>query len=135
MYAILNRHDRSALLAHQAYHVYRRALDLEAMRAAAQALIGEHDFRSFCGTLPEGGMTIRTVRSLEIERFGDLVRVKISADGFLHRMVRTIVGTLVECGLGTSRSGDDRIGARIARPHGSRPDRARARAIFGRRAL
>jgi tRNA pseudouridine38-40 synthase len=40
------------------------------------------------------------VRSLSIELRGELVRVRISADGFLHRMVRTVVGTLVECGLG-----------------------------------
>lgn len=100
VYAILNRADRSALLAHRAYHVYRRPLDLHAMRTAAAYLIGEHDFRSFCGALPENGVTVREVRSLAIEERDDLVRVQISADGFVHRMVRTIVGTLVECGLG-----------------------------------
>ncbi|HUN29682.1 MAG TPA: tRNA pseudouridine(38-40) synthase TruA [Alphaproteobacteria bacterium] len=100
IYAMLSRPDRSALLAHRAYHVYRRPLDLDAMRAAAAYLIGEQDFRSFCGVLPESGVTVREVRSLTIEAFGDLVRLRISADGFVHRMVRTIVGTLVECGLG-----------------------------------
>ena len=99
VYAILNRSDRSALLAHRAYHVYRRELDVDAMGEAAQWIIGEHDFRSFCGTLPDGGITVRTVRTLTLERRGDLVRLQVSADGFLHRMVRTIVGTLVECGL------------------------------------
>jgi len=100
VYAMLSRPDRSALLAHRAYHVYRRPLDLDAMRAAAAYLIGEQDFRSFCGVVPESGVTVREVRSLTIEAFGDLVRLRISADGFVHRMVRTIVGTLVECGLG-----------------------------------
>ncbi len=99
VYAILNRPDRSALLAHRAFHVYRD-MNLDVMRAAAEQLIGERDFRSFCGTLPDGGVTVRTVKSLAIERRGDLVRVQISADGFLHRMVRTIVGTLVECAVG-----------------------------------
>ncbi len=99
VYALLHRKDRSALLAHRAYHVYGK-LDLDRMREGAAHLIGEHDFRSFCGMLPEGGVTIRTVKSLEIVEAGEYVRVKISADGFLHRMVRTIVGTLVECGLG-----------------------------------
>ncbi len=100
VYAILNRPDRSALLAHRVYHVYRRSLDLEAMRAAALQLIGERDFRSFCGVLPESGVTVREVRALAIDARDDLVRVQIRADGFVHRMVRTIVGTLVECGLG-----------------------------------
>lgn len=100
VYAIHNTRDRSALLAHRAYHVYRHQLDLAAMRAAAAHLVGEHDFRSFCGVLPENGVTVREVRALAIEVRGDLLRIAISADGFVHRMVRTIVGTLVECGLG-----------------------------------
>lgn len=127
VYAILNRNDRSALLAHRAYHVYRRELDVDAMGEAARWIIGEHDFRSFCGTLPDGGVTVRTVRTLTLERRGDLVRVQISADGFLHRMVRTIVGTLVECGLGRRDPGSlrDILAARdrkaaglTAPPHG-----------------
>ena len=100
VYAILNQRDRSALLAHRAYHVYRHALDLDAIGDAAAHLIGKHDFRSFCGVLPENGVTVRNVHSLTIARQDDLVRIAISADGFVHRMVRTIVGTLVECGLG-----------------------------------
>ena len=100
VYAILNARYRSALLAHRAYHVYRHTLDLDAMGDAAAQLIGEHDFRSFCGVLPENGVTVRNVRTLTIARQDDLVRIGISADGFIHRMVRTIVGTLVECGLG-----------------------------------
>jgi tRNA pseudouridine38-40 synthase len=100
VYAILNARDRRALLSHRAYHVYRHTLDLDAMRAGAAQLIGEHDFRSFCGVLPENGVTVRNVRMLTIEPRGDLVRIAIGADGFVHRMVRTIVGTLVECGLG-----------------------------------
>ncbi len=99
VYAIFNRRPPSALLARNAYHVWA-PLDLDAMREAAQHVIGEHDFRSFCGMLPDGGVTLRTVRSLNLEARGDLIRVQISADGFLHRMVRTIVGTLIECGSG-----------------------------------
>lgn len=99
VYAILARHERSALLRTAAYHVWRR-LDVDAMLTASQALIGTHDFRSFCGILPENGITVRTVRALTLERRGDLIRLLISADGFIHRMVRTVVGTLVECGIG-----------------------------------
>ena len=100
VYAMLNRPDRSALSAHTAFHVYA-PLDLERMREAASALVGEHDFRSFCATLPENGSgTVREIRTLDLERRGEYIRLQISANGFLHRMVRTIVGTLVECGKG-----------------------------------
>jgi tRNA pseudouridine38-40 synthase len=99
VYAILNRPQRSALFAQRAYHVYR-PLDVEAMRTAAAPLLGTHDFRSFCATLPESGVTVRTVTELRIEPRGEFLCVHISADGFLHRMVRTIVGTLIECGTG-----------------------------------
>ncbi|MBV9271540.1 MAG: tRNA pseudouridine(38-40) synthase TruA [Candidatus Eremiobacteraeota bacterium] len=99
VYAILNRAQRSALTARSAYHVYT-ALDLERMREAAASLVGEHDFRSFCGMLPQSGPTVRNVREIIIDRYGEFVRLQIAADGFLHRMVRAIVGTLVECGTG-----------------------------------
>lgn len=96
VYAILNRAEPSALLARYAYHV-ARPLDLEALRAGAAPLVGEHDFRSFAAASPET-VTARTVRRLEIDRRGELIRIEIAADAFLHHMVRTVVGTLVECG-------------------------------------
>lgn len=99
VYAILARPQRSGLLARYAWHVYR-PLEVDAMQAAAIHCVGEHDFRSFCGVPPEGGNTIRSVSHLALERRGDLLRFEITADGFLHHMVRTIVGTLVECGRG-----------------------------------
>lgn len=97
VYAIDVRRERSPLRAPYAYHVWK-PLDLEPMRAAAPAFVGERDFRSFCGIEPDNGITVRTVNRLRLERRGDLVRIEIAAAGFLHRMVRTIVGTLVECG-------------------------------------
>ncbi len=99
IYAVLNRRAPSALAARYAAHV-SEPLDLAAMRAAAGPLVGEHDFRSFCGSPPEGGGTVRTVGRLTIDRCGDLVRIAIVADGFLHHMVRAIAGTLLECGRG-----------------------------------
>jgi tRNA pseudouridine38-40 synthase len=99
VYAVLNRRAPSALLAKRAYHVWRD-LDLERMREAAQFFLGERDLRSFCGMLPDSGVTVRTVRRIAVERMGDLIRFELCADGFLHHMVRTIVGTLVECGWG-----------------------------------
>lgn len=99
VYAIHAAPAASALLAGRAYHVWRR-LDLERMQAAAAHLRGSHDFRSFCGVPPENGNTERTIHALEIDARADLIRVRISANGFVHRMVRTIVGTLLECGTG-----------------------------------
>lgn len=98
VYAILNRPQPSALLARYAYH-QPQALDLTAMREAAAALVGERDFRSFCAA-PAGERTVRSLQRLEIEPRGELVRIEVAADGFLHHMVRTIVGTLAECGTG-----------------------------------
>jgi tRNA pseudouridine38-40 synthase len=99
IYVIFNRPQRSPLYARHAYHVWL-PLDVEAMKEAAAPLIGEHDFRSFCGMLPESGPTLRTLRAIDIARNGDLIRIEIRGDGFLHRMARNIVGTLVECGTG-----------------------------------
>ncbi len=99
IYAILNRPAPSALLRARAYHVWS-PLDDSPMRHAGDELVGEHDFRAFCATLPESGVTVRTVRSATISVCGELLRIEIAADGFLHHMVRTIVGTLVECGRG-----------------------------------
>lgn len=99
VYAVLARPLPSALLARYAWHLYR-PLDLAAMRAAALPLIGEHDFRSFCGTLPENGNTVRSIESLTIEPQGELLIVRVAANAFLHRMVRTIVGLLAECAMG-----------------------------------
>jgi tRNA pseudouridine38-40 synthase len=99
VYVIYNRAEPSPLRAHYAFHVWA-PMSLERFVEAAAHFIGEHDFRSFCGMLPESGPTIRTVRLLDAKRFGDTIRVEIRADGFLHRMVRTIVGTLVECATG-----------------------------------
>lgn len=99
VYAIFNRAEPSPLCGRYAFHVWQ-PMDIDAFRGGAASILGEHDFRSFCGMLPQSGPTIRTVRSLGIERRGEMLRIEIRADGFLHRMVRTIVGTLVECATG-----------------------------------
>ena len=103
-YLVLNRPEPSAI-ARRWSAFEHRPLDLEAMRAAAADLVGRHDFRTFCGVLPEHGGTVRTLDFLEIEREGDFVRLRFRADGFLHRMVRVITGTLLEIGSGR-RTGD-----------------------------
>jgi tRNA pseudouridine38-40 synthase len=105
VYVVYNRRERSALLTGRAYHVWS-PLELEPMRRAASHLLGEHDFRAFCATPPQNGVTVRRVRRLAVAAAGDVIRIEIAADGFLHRMVRTIVGTLIECGRGTRDPGE-----------------------------
>jgi tRNA pseudouridine38-40 synthase len=96
VYAVLNRPQRSALLRRYA-HFVPQSLDIEAMRAAAAHLIGERDFRSFAAASAQD-RTVRGVRRIELSKAADLLRIEVAADGFLHHMVRTMVGTLVECG-------------------------------------
>jgi len=96
------------------------------MRAAARALIGEHDFSSFCRR-GEGSMT-RRVRAVRFVSKGDELTVKVIADSFCHQMVRSIVGTLVEVGQGK------RDGSTVAEALAAR-DRARAGAIAPARGL
>ncbi len=76
-------------------------LDLKKMRAAARALTGRHDFKSFQTNDGMGEKnTIRTIKRLAIEKNENIVYIYIEADGFLYNMVRNIVGTLVEIGRG-----------------------------------
>ncbi|WP_099331590.1 tRNA pseudouridine(38-40) synthase TruA [Actinomyces minihominis] len=75
-------------------------LSTDQMRDAAQQLLGEHDFLSFCKPR-EGATTIRTLRRLDVERKADgAVEVHVEADAFCHSMVRSLVGALVEVGRG-----------------------------------
>lgn len=75
-------------------------LDLGAMEQAAQMLLGEHDFSAFCGNAKMKKSTVRYIRSLMIERQGEEVHITVTGNGFLHNMVRILVGTLVEVGRG-----------------------------------
>jgi len=70
------------------------------MRAAARLLEGEHDFASFCRAPPSPASTVRVLRRLTVSTDGDLIEVRAMADGFLHQMVRSLVGTLVGVGEG-----------------------------------
>jgi len=99
VYAVYNEAQRTPLMSRWASHVWHQ-LDPAAAQAGARYLIGEHDFRSFCGSLPQSGPTVRTVSALNVTRLGPLLRIEVRADGFLHHMVRTIVGTLLECATG-----------------------------------
>ena len=80
--------------------VMPEALDVDAMRAAAAHLVGEHDFSAFCGNPRFKKSTVRYIRSLQITRRGEELVIEVTGNGFLHNMVRILVGTLVEAGRG-----------------------------------
>lgn len=75
-------------------------LDLAAMEAAAARLLGTHDFMAFCANKHMKKSSVRSLRRLKLVREGEELRFELTADGFLYNMVRIIVGTLLEVGLG-----------------------------------
>jgi len=70
------------------------------MRKAAEYIVGEHDFKSFCSNRTQVENTVRCVHSLDIEKKDDVIYITISGNGFLYNMVRIIVGTLIDLGRG-----------------------------------
>ncbi|HET7362695.1 MAG TPA: tRNA pseudouridine(38-40) synthase TruA [Burkholderiales bacterium] len=103
-YRLDNRPVRPALAARRAGW-YHAPLDVEAMRAAARALLGEHDFSAFRAAECEAASPVRTVHSLDISREGERIELVIRANAFLHHMVRNIVGSLVYVGAGKQPPG------------------------------
>ncbi len=95
LYRIHNHESKNPFATDLAYH-YRRPMDIEKMRHAAQAVVGTHDFRSFCAQATDQSNTVRTIYAAAVEQNGDDVRVLISGDGFLYNMVRIFVGTLLD---------------------------------------
>ena len=80
--------------------VFSEQLDLERMRQAAELLLGTHDFSAFCANKRMKKSTVRCIHSIKIDRIGEEIQFTIEGNGFLHNMVRILVGTLVEVGLG-----------------------------------
>ncbi len=99
-YFVWNHIAMNPLLRHQAWQVPRK-LDLPAMRAAAKLFLGRHDFKSLAATRSyEMESTVRTLNRCEIKRSGSLLTFIIEGDGFLYKMCRGMVGTLVQVGQG-----------------------------------
>ena len=99
LYRIINRRADLTLDAGRAWRV-ARPLDAAAMHAAAQRLIGKHDFTTFRSTECQAKSPVRTLDRLEVERHGDAVNVWASARSFLHSQVRSMVGSLEMVGEG-----------------------------------
>lgn len=98
-YKILNRKFPDPLNRLYTHFVYM-PLDVQKMKEAAEYIVGEHDFASFCSSGSQVKTTTRTVYNLDITKDDDIIKIKISGNGFLYNMVRIIVGTLLKVGLG-----------------------------------
>ena len=92
-YCILNRAARPALLAGRAWHVHV-PLDAAAMQAAANSLLGRHDFSSFRAAACQAKSPLRTLDRLQVTREGEEIAIVAEARSFLHHQVRNMVGTL-----------------------------------------
>ncbi len=99
LYRILNRRADLTLDAGHAWRV-PRPLDTDAMQAAAQRLVGKHDFTTFRSTECQAKSPMKTLDRLDVERHGDEVDIFASARSFLHNQVRSMVGSLVTVGEG-----------------------------------
>jgi tRNA pseudouridine38-40 synthase len=104
VYRIVNRRVRPALERSRACWV-RRPLDADAMHAAAQALAGEHDFSAFRAAECQSRTPVRRVLEVSVRRDADRIEIAITANAFLHHMVRNVAGTLVSVGVGDRPTG------------------------------
>ena len=99
LYRILCRPGRPALDRGRVWHV-KKPLDAEAMHAAAQSLLGVHDFTTFRDAHCQAKSPIKSLDVARVTRVGDEVHLVFEARSFLHRQVRSMTGSLVEVGLG-----------------------------------
>lgn len=100
-YLIYNHPVRSPLWSGRSGWVFR-PLRVEAMQAAAQALIGTHDFSAFRAAECQAHSPVRTMHTITLQRQGELILVTLKANAFLHHMVRNIVGSLIQVGIGNA---------------------------------
>lgn len=107
LYRIMTRPARLALEAKRAWWV-PKLLDHEAMHAAAQELVGHHDFTTFRSVHCQAKNPVRTLDRLDVSRSGDLIEIRASAQSFLHNQIRSFAGTLKLAGEGKMTPADVR---------------------------
>lgn len=98
-YRILNRDFRDPTRRLDTYF-YHYDLDVDAMQKAGDYLVGEHDFKSFCSVHAQVETTVRTLYACTVTRDEDVIKIRVTGNGFLYNMVRIIAGTLIEVGAG-----------------------------------
>ena len=98
-YTIHTGRYRPVLKLNQCWHLHKK-LDISAMNEAAQLLVGTKDFKSFASAADKRKSSVRTILRCEVTAQEKLIYIDVEGDGFLYNMVRNIVGTLVEIGVG-----------------------------------
>ena len=108
IYRIYNAPVRDPFEEDRSAHIPKRISDggLEEMQRAAALLVGTFDFSSYMAQGSTVASTVRTVTAATVERVGDVIVFRVSANGFLYNMVRILAGTLTEVGLGKRRAED-----------------------------
>jgi len=104
-YKIYNARIRNPMYVNRAYFC-PASLDLKAMQEAAAAFCGTHDFAAVRSVGTNVKTTVRTVYYCEVSKEGNLIELKVCADGFLYNMARAITGTVIYAGLGKIQPGD-----------------------------
>lgn len=97
-YRILNRKFPDPTQRYDTYFYYR-PLDVTAMQEAAEYFLGEHDFKSFCTIGAQVETTVRTIYALTIKKEEDVIKIRVTGNGFLYNMVRILAGTLISVGI------------------------------------
>jgi tRNA pseudouridine38-40 synthase len=105
LYRILNRAGPAALERGRVWHV-KTPLDAEAMDQAGQCLVGLHDFSTFRDAACQAKSPVKTLDEVAVRRQGEVLEVTFAARSFLHRQVRSMVGSLAEVGRGNWTAGD-----------------------------
>lgn len=105
LYRIISRPSPLAIEARRAWWV-SKSLDHEAMHAAAQVLVGRHDFTTFRSVHCQANSPVRTLDRLDVTRTGDLIEIRASAQSFLHNQIRSFAGTLKLAGQGKMTPAD-----------------------------
>ena len=98
-YSIFTGKDRPVLQINHCWHISKK-LDIESMSKAANLLVGKKDFKSFASAADKRQSSVRTIFRCEVTSQPDWIYIDVEGDGFLYNMVRNIVGTLVEVGVG-----------------------------------
>lgn len=98
-YRILNKRIAIPMERLYSHHVYY-SIDVAQMQKAAEYLVGEHDFKSFCSVKTQAESTVRMIYRLSVSKAGDIINISVTGSGFLYNMVRIIAGTLLEVGRG-----------------------------------